>query len=196
MKYFLPLLVILFTTLLSNEKTTFIEEASKFHKMDIKTDKSKKELACVFCHIVDDIENTSSNWLNQKQSIEANIDNYDSSNGEPDSFSKACLICHDGNMASMVLNAPISPCGIKSTAPVSSNGANHPVFMVYNDRKDFKNSSSNLNGIWSEATQVSDLLRNQKIVCISCHIPHHTKESGYLRTSMKNSQLCMGCHKK
>lgn len=105
-------------------------------------------------------------------------------------------MCHDGSEASLVLNAPISPCGIKGVVSIGMDGGNHPVFMEYVQKKDLHRLSSTLKGDWKDANQVSDLLRDGKIVCISCHIPHHNKESGFLRTSKKDSRLCLGCHNK
>lgn len=198
MKYIIILVVALFintTTITAETGTSLFEMTSEFHKLDVDIlKKDKKSDLCINCHILDDITDANSGWLRPKESIKGKIVNIDDSKGEPDSFSKACLMCHDGNMASLVLNAPLSPCGLRSLAPVGANGANHPVFMQYAHKPDLQNPSSILKGNWNNATKVSDLLRDEKLVCISCHIPHHTKERGFLRISMRGSGLCMGCH--
>lgn len=133
MKYLVQILLIFILyipNLNSDEKSSFINTSSKFHVLNIFANaKNKKDASCVYCHIVDDIKNTKKEWLQPTKEIKGDIFNFDATNGFLDPFSKACLICHDGSMASLVLNAPISPCGLKKITPVSSNGANHSVFM-------------------------------------------------------------------
>jgi predicted CXXCH cytochrome family protein len=198
MKYIITLITILLiniTSVSAEVASSFVDATSEFHKLDadlLKKDKNSD--LCINCHILDNMTDSNSGWLRPKESIKGEVINIDNSKGEPDSFSKACLMCHDGNMASLVLNAPLSPCGLKSLVPVGPNGANHPVFMQYAHKPDLQNPSSTLNGNWNDAAKVSDLLRDEKLVCISCHIPHHSKERGFLRTSMRGSGLCMGCH--
>lgn len=198
MKYIITLITILLintTNAGAEDASAFVESISEFHKIDADLlKKDKKSDSCINCHILDNMTEANDGWLRPKKSIRGEIINIDDSKGEPDSFSKACLMCHDGNMASLVLNAPISPCGLKSLVPVGPNGANHPVFMQYPHKPDLQNQSSALNGNWNDASKVSDLLRDEKLVCISCHIPHHSKERGFLRISMRGSALCMGCH--
>ena len=195
----MPLIIlILFAVNMNAETATlFVESTSEFHKLDADIlKKEKKSATCIHCHLLDDKNNPNVKWLYPQENIPGKIINIETDNGEPDSFSKACLMCHDGNEASLVLNAPLSPCGLKNLAPISPNGANHPVFMEYTDKESLHSHSSVLSGDWNDANQVSDLLRDEKVVCISCHLPHHSKERGYLRTSMRGSKLCMGCHDK
>lgn len=194
---FIYCLILSFSSLLANEKESFVQKNADFHTINIEQLKDNKTSGkCFSCHLFDKKLDSVSQWLTPQKSLDAEIQNLDTSNGDPDQFSRTCLMCHDGNEASLVLNAPLSPCGLKSLVPISPNGANHPVFVKYPNKRDYHNPSSTLNGIWNEATQVSDLLRDEKVVCISCHIPHHSKEIGFLRTSMRGSGLCMGCHKK
>lgn len=200
MKYFITfiaLLLITKTTLIA-ETDSFIELNADFHKFDVKElSKGEKSALCFNCHLFDTKKGSDTpSWLNPQKNITGTINNFDDSNGAPDPFSKACLMCHDGSLASLVINAPLSPCGLKGSGPVSQNGANHPVFMKYASKRDLHQPSTKLNGKWNEAEQVGDLLREEKIVCISCHSPHHNEDSGYLRTSMRGSGLCIGCHKK
>ena len=172
--------------------------ASQFHRINPEAYSAEKTAVCLTCHIVEknfDLSD-STQWLRPKSAIEGEVYNIDASRGMPDSFSKACLICHDGSTASLALNAPLSPCGLKSDRPVSSRGENHPVFMEYREKPDLQGRYSPLNGQWEKAETVGDLLRDEKIVCISCHLPHHNNGTGYLRTSMRGSALCLGCHKK
>lgn len=124
------------------------------------------------------------------------------------SFTLACLTCHDGNTAK---EAPVKVivCDCNATAEGSSpqpplshpfmSGSmkSHPVLIDYpGPRKGFRAPSEPLNGEWKKAKTVGDLLRDGKIVCISCHLPHYPEKNGHLRTTMHNSALCYGCHPK
>ena len=172
--------------------------ASEFHRLNPDAFSAEKTALCLSCHIVENDFSTSdtAKWLRPKSTIDGEVHNIDESRGTPDAFSKACLICHDGSTASLALNAPLSPCGLKNDRPVSNRGENHPVFMEYREKPDLQGRYTLLNGQWEKAEIVGDLLRNEKIVCISCHLPHHNSGTGYLRTSMRGSALCLGCHKK
>ncbi|MDD5157382.1 MAG: cytochrome c3 family protein [Sulfurimonas sp.] len=115
---------------------------------------------------------------------------------EPDALSLACINCHDGNTAN---EAPISLSNSHSSAENRCYTIikNHPVLLKYpNGKKDLRSLWESLPGKWIGATVINDLLRDGKIVCVSCHIPHHTRKTGYLRTLNKDSSLCFGCHKK
>jgi len=196
MKYIISMLTILlinYTTLNADESSSFIDATAEFHEMDIDEESiSKMSGACLNCHLLDKQRKSPSKWLTPQKSIRGSVENLDSRRGEPDTFSKACLMCHDGSAASLVLNAPISPCGLMCNV----DGRSHPVFMRYDSNKGLNNPSSTLQGKWKDAKVVSDLLRDGKVVCISCHVPHHTKFESFLKTSMKNSGLCLGCHNK
>lgn len=177
--------------------SSLADAVPEYHKLDVETLKGAKSDVCFNCHIHEMSADTDSMaWLQPQVRTMGTIENLDNRHGVPDPFSHACLICHDGSSASLAINAPISPCGIKSDRSFSAPGENHPVFMTYQNKKDLHNASEALQGEWSEATQVKDLLREGKVVCISCHTPHHNKDTGYLRVSRKGSALCMGCHKK
>lgn len=200
MKYIVHLMFFLLltaTVIDADTKSSFVESASEFHNLDVELLQKDKTLStCMNCHLFDKKLQSLSNWLTPRDSIDATVQNFDYDNGEPDPFSKACLMCHDGNTASLVLNAPISPCGLKGNKTVSMDGQNHPVFMKYEYKKDLNSPSSSLNGKWKDAKTVNDLLRDEKVVCISCHIPHHKKNEAFIRTSTKGSGLCLGCHNK
>lgn len=112
-----------------------------------------------------------------------------------DPYSLACLTCHNGNDA---INAPVTlPVCPSSTPELPSNIKNHPVFNTYaGGRNGLRALRESLPGPWNDAQTVSDLIRNERVVCISCHIPHFSKEKGSLRAPIKGSLLCFGCHKK
>lgn len=116
-----------------------------------------------------------------------------------DSFSLACLNCHDGICAQ---NAPVKLPGYISKDSTNKNTMyvnieSHPIFNRYPfEKKGFRGLGESLLGTWQKAQKVADILRDGKVVCSSCHVPHFTKKTGFLRTSMKGSVLCFGCHKK
>jgi len=114
-----------------------------------------------------------------------------------DPYSLACLTCHNGNDAQNApVKLPVCNCDSAEQKAISSTIKSHPVFNAYpNGKKEFRFSGDPLPGVWNDAQTVNDLLREGKVVCISCHIPHF-KETGYLRAPMKGSMLCFGCHKK
>lgn len=177
-----------------------VQDASAFHKLNAELNTSVDNPVCMQCHI-QEMKTTDVSGLTaweKPRKIDIPIANIDESGGKADSFSTACLSCHDGNIGSMVMNAPLSPCGLKSKMPVSDKGANHPVFIPYSKavEGELHPRHSPLKGEWVKAKEVNDLLRDDKVVCVSCHVPHHSSDSGYLRTSQKNSALCLGCHNK
>lgn len=166
--------------------------AYDFHRLDINDTVMQKNDLCSNCHVTATDMNSNINWTQPKDSIDGTINNYYDNFGTPDSFSKACLLCHDGSKASLALNAPLSPCGIKG----KNTSRGHPIFVNYTIKNDLHNPSTLLGEVWRDAKTVGDLLRDNKIVCISCHLAHNGEGAGYLRTYSTNSMLCLGCHNK
>jgi len=136
----------------------------------------------------------------------------------------ACLSCHDGVSAiDSVVNAPgsgrsdvngiaIGGYGAIATIPNAeyksvgvanslSGGSgdlrnDHPVSLVYAPGKaGLKPLNTTLVG-WKGANQISDLLRNGKVQCTSCHDVHNNTNLMYRRINNDNSELCIGCHVK
>jgi len=136
---------------------------------------------------------------------------------QPTDAALACLSCHDGVSAmNSVINAPgsgrISSTGvlIGSNPPspepmtnlVKAMGYNgdmtddHPISIVYNEgRAGLRPKTTPLVDFFG-ATTVGNLLRNGKVQCVSCHDPHGTGWSMYLRNGNTGSTLCLGCHNK
>lgn len=143
-------------------------------------------------------------------------------NGTVGNASLACLSCHDGvsavnsivNTAGSGLNADTtnyltSFMGSSSAKVVTATATNigtdlrndHPITLAYTAGKaGLRATSSNLNTVttvtWTGATLVSDLLRNNKVECSSCHDPHEAVNVSFLRATNAGSKLCIGCHDK
>lgn len=81
----------------------------------------------------------------------------------------------------------------------STSGAlqnDHPMSIEYiPGRGSLKATTTDLTGFW-KADKISNLLRNGKVHCTSCHDPHGTGNSLYLRSNNEGSNLCFGCHDK
>lgn len=194
---YLSCFLLLNIDILADNKDLFIQENANFHTIDIEELKgSKTDGKCFNCHLFDKKLDSLSKWLTPQTSLDAEIKNLNTNNGDPDQFSRACLMCHDGSEASLVINAPISPCGIRQNVSVIMGAENHPVFIDYSHKKDLHDVSFTLKGEWQDANIVEDILRDNKVVCVSCHVPHRKKGKNHLRTSTKKSKLCLGCHNK
>lgn len=152
---------------------------------------------CQICHI-NSFKSGETNATLAQLGTTATHGTATSNSATNDSFSLACLNCHDGICAQ---NAPVKLPGCIPGRPSSNtafdNIESHPIFNRYPfEKKVLRGLGEPLPGIWQKAQTVSDLLRDGKVVCSSCHVPHFTKQTGFLRTSMKGSSLCFGCHKK
>lgn len=72
----------------------------------------------------------------------------------------------------------------------------HPISIVYTPgRGSLKEVDAELINFFG-ATKISDLLRDGKVQCVSCHDPHGTGNARYLRNNNYGSTLCLGCHDK
>ena len=166
-----------------------------FHKEIQKSTINTDDPYCGQCHPVSFIGNdtTTTKWEQNVVSTHGNV-----VATTTDTYSLACLTCHNGNDAQ---NAPVKlpncNCDLREQKTIASTVKSHPIFNTYpNEKKEFRFSGDSLPGVWENAHTINDLLRDGKVVCISCHIPHFTKTTGYLRAPMKASMLCLGCHKK
>ncbi|MCK4974471.1 MAG: hypothetical protein KAR81_04400 [Sulfurimonas sp.] len=136
----------------------------------------------------------------------------------PSGSSLACLSCHDGVSAmNSVVNAPGSgnynPAGsyIGTNPPlpatmvgvpykaIGMNGTltdDHPISIEYiPGRASLKPLNAPLTNFFGSSV-VSDLLKQGKVQCTSCHDPHGTPYNTYLRNGNTGSTLCFGCHEK
>jgi predicted CXXCH cytochrome family protein len=147
-----------------------------------------------------------------------------STDATPSDQTLSCLSCHDGVSAiDSVVNAPGSgrtdingiaiggysvvpkvPSGQEKAVgmPTATSGTSgdlrndHPVSITYVEgRAGLRSVNTVLTG-WKGAETISDLLRNGKVQCTSCHDVHNNSWTMYRRTGNTDSNLCMGCHSK
>lgn len=173
-------------------------EESFFHKELPYSTLSIDNALCQTCHTSSFKDNTTTvTHSDQNPIIPITHETANAGAFGADATSLACLNCHDG------VFAPSAPVKLPSYLSVSSTQVatydsikSHPIFNTYPSKKELKSRGDSLPATWKNVKTVNDLLRDGKIVCISCHIPHHTKKKGFLRTTMSGSALCFGCHKK
>lgn len=137
-----------------------------------------------------------------------------------DSISLFCMSCHDGSTAlggASVHNNPVDqPSGI-TVADVAgrvSSGAldaaskynlttnladDHPVNFVVTSGAD--SNIGTVTGATMKTGSVTNpfpLFKSERgattLECGSCHAVHDNTDPPFLRTTMKGSQLCLGCH--
>ncbi len=146
---------------------------------------------------------------------------------QPNNPSKACLSCHDGvNAVNSMVNAPgsggytaagasvafgaatagtdvLMPAGVTQIGTDLTN--DHPISITYTAGKaSLKAVGTALIGTWTTPSgnqNISDLLRDSKVECSSCHDPHLGENDTFLRrtgTSFSNegSKVCLSCHEK
>lgn len=180
---------------------------------------------CVYCHTPNAAKSSFLNGLAwNKQMHGSTFEMYQSgkkmtqeeSSSNP---SLACLSCHDGinaiNVVPMVTesnrrtpglpsfadgaavaSAQSIPGVIAGMAVGSGKENNHPTSIDYRSGiAGLKETGTALYG-WTGAKSVSDLLRNNKIECGSCHDPHEARNATFLRVANRGSAVCLGCHNK
>ena len=128
---------------------------------------------------------------------------------------KLCLSCHDGTVAIGALadGTTFSTAKISSGDQIGGGGdlkGNHPVAVPY----PYNGVKNTYNGIvtgdnalasgWKAVpTKVKIFTdagaaapNNRGVECASCHDPHGTGNSDYLRDTTSGSALCLNCHTK
>ena len=128
-------------------------------------------------------------------------------------ITKACLSCHDGVSAINSLVNPAGPGAVAGNVPFGTTpegtafampvgagrigtdlGNDHPVSIDYIvDRAGLKSTGTPLTG-WHGAATIANLLRVGRVECSSCHDPHVSSPTLFLRASNTRSALCLGCH--
>lgn len=119
---------------------------------------------------------------------------------------RACLSCHDGTIAlgSVLEGGPFAVSGTGTTAGALSSAAkidttkmetNHPVGVAKPANgvagfSDFKQTNPST-GVWY---RVSSTGSTEYVQCQSCHNPHLTTNTPFLRISNSGSAICKSCH--
>jgi len=172
---------------------------------------------CIFCHTphVPSTMATKPLWnktpSQNEFTIYGSLTSQSHTPNNPNSYSMICLSCHDGaSSINSIVNAPAStnidgslPKLIRPSRSISvgiSGGLkdNHPVSVPYIPGKaGLKPIFEPLIGEWKGATYISDLLRNGRVECGSCHDPHFADPDGiFLRNKNSHSEMCLSCHDK
>lgn len=120
--------------------------------------------------------------------------------GQPDGASKLCLSCHDGTIAIDRFGANDGGTefmtGSKNLGTDLKN--DHPVSFTFDSAlaaavgtlKDPAVAPSGLGGTIKE-----NMLRSDKVQCVSCHNPHNPANNPkFLVKNNNNSALCLTCH--
>lgn len=109
----------------------------------------------------------------------------------PGPTSLICLGCHDGTVATSIINAAHSMlAGVREgfAMPEGHMWRDHPIGVVYrHDPREYRSQG------FVEAQGIR--LPGGRIECISCHDPHDEHEiPGMLVKSNRKSALCLTCH--
>lgn len=174
---------------------------------------------CVFCH-TPHFANTNAQplWNRVNPGNGNNFTMYGntiagtSTETQPGTMTKACLSCHDGVTAlNSLTNYPGA--GLSGTINMTQNYINgeatnigmslandHPVSITYNTGK-ANLRAPNGNASYTvvkviDATTVGGVSGSSKVECSSCHDPHVSSPTLFLRLNNSGSALCLACHQK
>lgn len=121
--------------------------------------------------------------------------------GQPSGVSLACLSCHDGTVALDSYGSKTGTEFITGNALLGTDLSNdHPISFTYDTALattsgDLQDPSTASSGVGNSIQK--DLLRNNKVECISCHDVHNGANSQHLLVKANaSSALCLTCHKK
>jgi len=122
----------------------------------------------------------------------------DSTTGEPDGTSKACLSCHDGTVALDSFGGATGSTTITGTALLGTDLSNdHPVSFIYDAA--LATADGELTTPAGDGSAVGDVpLFSGKVECSSCHDVHNNAgtSASLLVKDNAGSALCLTCHTK
>jgi len=169
---------------------------------------------CVFCHTPHGANPLNPPLWNREFSS-ANYTPYtspslQSSVGQPTSYSKLCLSCHDGTIAiGSVRNmggAPTVVSGLEAPLPPGSTliGTNltndHPVSFVFDQALRSADQELADPGLLTGPIKLYPGATSDanSVQCTSCHDPHEGRIGKFLRKSPmgQSDNLCLTCHQK
>lgn len=131
--------------------------------------------------------------------------------GQPGGSSKLCLSCHDGTVALDSFGGSIGTTYLPGTADSMLDIGledDHPISFTYDTtlvitdgNLETPTESSPGSGKYevigvTNATGFSLPLFNSKLQCATCHSPHDSAYTPFLRGSNAGSALCLTCHLK
>lgn len=182
------------------------------HNLSVDASDAENSQLCEYCHPpqLSDTPFSKQLWNNSKNKesfslYSGALSDTPSSSSTPHSYSMICLSCHDGvNSVNFVVNNSYNNAGETVTKSNGFNyqhvtGGDHPISIVYEagKAKGLKPITTPLIGEWKGAKTISDILRNGKVECGTCHDPHSMTDDGlFLRNKNERSELCLSCHDK
>jgi predicted CXXCH cytochrome family protein len=155
---------------------------------------------CVFCHVPHNpISGVTEAPLWNHAVTTQSFTFYDGTTGSATGISKLCLGCHDGVTNLDAFGGSSGTAGKDIDTVFSGTTANvgtdlqddHPVMVNYpsDGTTGFHNSSGlTYAKVFGSGTGT--------IECGSCHEPHDTTYTPFLRASNTGSQICLDCHDK
>lgn len=188
--------------------------------------KSDNPEICVFCHTPHDaIKNNNITLWNHTLSTVASYGVYTSPTfaagdiadvaaptAATATATNLCLSCHDGTVALNSMNNPSNQVASttmsgsnqtagKLTNPNSMLGSDltndHPVNFTYDTARATADGSL-VNPVDAAGSGLGGAVKlySGKVQCASCHDPHTSAQTSFLRASMSGSGLCLACHSK
>lgn len=165
---------------------------------------------CVVCHTPHGGDNLLAPLWNHETNVATAYTEYASTTLDETftavgGVSLACLGCHDGTIgldAFAGTGGVVGGTGTKkmidlyasTTAVIGTSLLNqHPISITYKTVDlDFKDATA----VTANDAAGGLVLYGNKVECGSCHDPHDTTNSPFLRKSNDNSGLCVTCHSK
>lgn len=164
---------------------------------------------CIFCHTPHDAPGTNGPLWNHTDTAIATYDMYNTTfsstidmtvDAAPGAVSLACLSCHDGtigideyaglNAASVNVMPAANQVGTVTGGDTGNNDltTQHPIAVTYSTTDD-----PAFNAVVSGMVGTAPLFAG-KVECASCHNPHDSTVTPYLRSTNAASALCTQCH--
>ena len=112
--------------------------------------------------------------------------------GDVDGASRMCLGCHDGNTA---LDSYGGAVGTQTMTAVNANfgvdlSNDHPIGITYPSSGSYDTAAN----VKTAGLRLPNNGTNDRVECQSCHDPHKTSNSFFLRIDNTDSALCRTCH--
>lgn len=136
---------------------------------------------------------TFSTYVSATNSLDATLNEPGAAGG----VSKLCLSCHDGVTAIDAYGGNTPTLGaITGVANLGNDlSDDHPISFTYDSGLAATDGELADPGATNEVgAGAYPLFASQQMECASCHDPHGTSNTKFLRGSLTNSALCLNCH--